>query len=162
MIPKRFWWNAPPSPGTPGSSPPSSIQNEKDDKALQQKRLDARKRKRLLGIGIGAMVALLGLILGLSLGLTLGRKHKHDNDSDGPVINLDYTSYRGNNLQNGVNEWLGMRYAAAPIGELRFAAPQDPLRNDTVQKANKACLESYACVQITNSPTAWSYLSRYS
>ena len=53
------------------------------------------------------------------------------------VVNLDYASYQGTSLPNGITRWLGMRYAAAPVGNLRFAAPQDPLRIDGVQPAHR-------------------------
>ena len=44
------------------------------------------------------------------------------------VVDLSYASYRGTALSNGVTQWLGMRFAAPPLGHLRFAAPEDPLR----------------------------------
>lgn len=54
-----------------------------------------------------------------------------------PVVNLDYSSYRGTSLPNGVTQWLGIRYAAPPLGDLRFAAPQAPLStNGTVIDAD--------------------------
>lgn len=40
-----------------------------------------------------------------------------------PVVNLRYASYQGTLLSSGVNQYLGMRYAVAPIGDLRFRAP---------------------------------------
>jgi carboxylesterase type B len=39
---------------------------------------------------------------------------------------LGYSSYNGRALSNGVTQWLGIRYAAPPLGDLRFAAPEDP------------------------------------
>lgn len=42
------------------------------------------------------------------------------------VVNLGYASYRGTALPNGISQWLGMRFAAPPVGNLRFAAPRDP------------------------------------
>lgn len=53
------------------------------------------------------------------------------------VVDLGYTSYEGRSLAGGVSQWLGMRYAAPPVGELRFAAPQDPLSQQGVQQANQ-------------------------
>jgi len=52
------------------------------------------------------------------------------------VVNLNYTSYRGTALQNGVTQWLGLRYAAPPLGQLRFAAPQPPAVSSGVRDAN--------------------------
>lgn len=60
-----------------------------------------------------------------------------------PVVRLDYATYSGEALDNGITKWLGLRYAAPPIGELRFRAPQDPLpQNGTISatEARKTCL----------------------
>ena len=54
----------------------------------------------------------------------------------GPTIDLGYATYRGTELGNGVNQWLGVRYAAAPLGDLRFRDPQGPVSVDDVQAAN--------------------------
>lgn len=43
-----------------------------------------------------------------------------------PKVYLNYTTYRGTVLPNGVTQWLGIRYAAPPIGDLRFREPQNP------------------------------------
>lgn len=60
-----------------------------------------------------------------------------------PVVNLGYASYQGRSLPNGVSQWLGMRFAAPPVGDLRFAAPQDPPTQQGVQKANHVCVGIY-------------------
>ncbi|KAI0391543.1 vacuolar triacylglycerol lipase [Xylariaceae sp. FL0594] len=47
------------------------------------------------------------------------------------------------NEEDGVVRWLGIRYAAPPVGDLRFAPPRDPSCADGVQLANehgKLCL----------------------
>ncbi|ELR02396.1 hypothetical protein VC83_02545 [Pseudogymnoascus destructans] len=46
-----------------------------------------------------------------------------------PDLNVDlgYTQYKGFRTPNGIDKWFGMRYAAPPLGDLRFRAPQDPL-----------------------------------
>ncbi|KAJ5166560.1 uncharacterized protein N7482_005341 [Penicillium canariense] len=54
-----------------------------------------------------------------------------------PVVDLGYTSYEGRSLGGGISQWLGVRYAAPPVGDLRFAAPQDPLVEKGIQQANK-------------------------
>lgn len=56
------------------------------------------------------------------------------------TVDLGYATYQGVALNNGISQWLGMRYAAPPIGDLRFAAPQDPPQNSTVQLASKVSL----------------------
>ncbi|KIW27851.1 uncharacterized protein PV07_07552 [Cladophialophora immunda] len=53
------------------------------------------------------------------------------------LVLLDYASYKGTALANGVTQWLGMRYAAPPTGSLRFAAPQDPPIVHGIHVANK-------------------------
>ena len=54
-----------------------------------------------------------------------------------PLVDVGYTRYQGTALQNGVTQWLGMRYAAPPLGNLRFRAPRDPVKNGTVQVADQ-------------------------
>ncbi|KAI2791527.1 hypothetical protein POX_c04388 [Penicillium oxalicum] len=54
-----------------------------------------------------------------------------------PVVDVGYTKYEGRSLANGVSQWLGIRYAAPPVNDLRFAAPQDPLPEKGVQQATK-------------------------
>ncbi|KAJ3527196.1 hypothetical protein NM208_g10822 [Fusarium decemcellulare] len=60
-----------------------------------------------------------------------------------PVVDLGYSKYKGKDLGNGVTQWLGVRYAAAPLKDLRFRPPQDPVRTTAVQDASdwaKECL----------------------
>ncbi|KAK5994188.1 Lipase 1 [Cladobotryum mycophilum] len=52
-----------------------------------------------------------------------------------PVVDLGYAKYRGVGLKAGVDQFLGMRYAEAPLGDLRFRAPQDPTPQDAIQDA---------------------------
>lgn len=57
------------------------------------------------------------------------------------LVELDYAKYDGvANDETGVTNWLGMRFAAAPVGDLRFAPPQDPKDegNDVID-ANEVC-----------------------
>jgi len=71
----------------------------------------------------------------LCFALTLtcpGRQPQHP-----PLVNLNYTTYEGVRLSNGVNAFLGMRYAAAPVGNLRWRAPVDPLQTEGVEKASR-------------------------
>lgn len=58
-------------------------------------------------------------------------------------VNLGYTSYQGTKLPGGVNEYLGVRFAAAPTGNLRWRAPINPPVEAGIQPANtfgKICL----------------------
>ncbi|KAL6713453.1 hypothetical protein ACLMJK_008918 [Lecanora helva] len=44
-----------------------------------------------------------------------------------PVVNLGYASYQGYyNAEFGLNIYRGIRYAAPPVGKLRWQAPQSP------------------------------------
>ena len=100
---------------------------------------------------------LLGLVLGLSIGLTVGTKVSQllsDNIPGspqpqsstgpqqllGPVVNLGYVKYQGDNYPNGISQWLGIPYAQPPLGDLRFAAPQNITGNGTLQMATQVCL----------------------
>lgn len=51
-------------------------------------------------------------------------------------VDLGYASYVGAALSNGLTQWQGMRYAAAPVGDLRFMPPQDPPHSDKPQLAH--------------------------
>ncbi|OAQ97768.1 hypothetical protein LLEC1_00564 [Akanthomyces lecanii] len=50
-------------------------------------------------------------------------------------VRLPYAQYDGLVLSNGITQWLGMRYAAPPIGPRRFRHPHDPDDEDGVQSA---------------------------
>ncbi len=45
-----------------------------------------------------------------------------------PIVDLGYATYQGRiNASTGNTEFLGVRFAGAPIGELRWEAPKTPL-----------------------------------
>ncbi|CAG9947722.1 unnamed protein product [Clonostachys rosea f. rosea IK726] len=50
-------------------------------------------------------------------------------------VELDHTTYVGTRLSNEVDEFIGIRYAEAPLGDLRFRAPQPPKQQPDVQRA---------------------------
>jgi carboxylesterase type B len=50
---------------------------------------------------------------------------------DTASVNLNYTTYEGLRWPNGVNAFLGVRYAAPPVGHLRWRAPVEPMRTET-------------------------------
>jgi carboxylesterase type B len=53
------------------------------------------------------------------------------------VVNLGYAKYQGQTLSNGISQWVGMRYAAPPLGDLRFRPAIDPHTESSVQDATK-------------------------
>jgi hypothetical protein len=55
------------------------------------------------------------------------------------TVDLGYSKYQGSNVANGVSQWLGIRYAAAPVGDLRFRAPADPVPDNSSHVANAVC-----------------------
>lgn len=50
------------------------------------------------------------------------------------TVALDYATFQGHSAY-GISNWLGMPFAAAPTGSLRFQAPQDPPKTTGVQSA---------------------------
>ncbi len=90
------------------------------------------KPRLIIATCVAALLVVLALALGLGLGLGLNHK-----TSSREVVNLGYSKYQGQAVGGGISQWLGIRYAAPPLGELRFAAPQAPLQNDTLQQANQ-------------------------
>lgn len=81
----------------------------------------------------------------------------------GPLVNVDYSEYQGTALPNGVSQWLGVRFAAPPVGTLRFRAPADPLQNKTVQVAAEVrpALFAKPAQPSTNVYLARAYMSQY-
>ena len=143
MILRKYWISSTSAP-SPDSSAPSSLAKEYKSENGQLQRPSPRPRK-VWWIVLATAIVFLGLILGLSLGLTLGRDHHGGSEigSRGAIVDLGYSAYQGNTQSNGVSQWLGIRYAAPPTGDLRFAAPQDPIEDSTLQEANKVCLEEF-------------------
>lgn len=58
------------------------------------------------------------------------------------TISLNYSTYIGTAQTGGtgVTEWLGIRYAAPPLGALRFQRPQDPPVVSIPQPADQVCI----------------------
>ena len=54
-----------------------------------------------------------------------------------PTANLGYSQYAGTFLSSGVSQFLGLRFAKPPTGDLRFAAPQPPESTDGVLQATE-------------------------
>ena len=86
---------------------------------------------------LGTVLLNLGCLIATVRGLAINRRDNASSQSNGPVIDLGYAKYQGNRPGTGVDEFLGMRYAKPPLGNLRFRAPLDPLSEFTVQDASK-------------------------
>ncbi|KAJ3905867.1 Alpha/Beta hydrolase protein [Lentinula edodes] len=81
----------------------------------------------------------LGFTSFLLLSFTVTFARVHSRASNGvPVIDLGYAKYQGVfDSTNNVTNYLGIRYAAPPTGDLRWRAPQTPADNSSVvQLAN--------------------------
>ena len=53
-----------------------------------------------------------------------------------PLVDVGYAKYLRTALPNGISQWLGIRYAASPVGNRRFRAAEDPTTNSSVQVAD--------------------------
>ncbi|KAF7375448.1 COesterase domain-containing protein [Mycena sanguinolenta] len=71
-----------------------------------------------------------------------------------PIVDLGYAQYQGAvNPANNITHFLGIRYAAAPLGDLRFRAPQPPVNMAGVQQATaqpNECFQAGYGVSPTN------------
>ncbi|KAF2688723.1 alpha/beta-hydrolase [Lentithecium fluviatile CBS 122367] len=81
---------------------------------------------------------------------SLDRERRQDLLPSNLSVDLDYAIYKGtHNSTTGLNVWKGIRYAAAPIGSLRWASPQTPTKNRTTQFATTFgpnCPQAYPAV----------------
>ncbi|KAI2603495.1 alpha/beta-hydrolase [Hypoxylon fragiforme] len=71
-----------------------------------------------------------------------------------PVVDLGCTKYVGVAKYDGISQWLGMRFASPPVGNLRFRPPIDPPCNFTTQAASQhgaACIATGASLSSTTS-----------
>ncbi|KAL7924566.1 alpha/beta-hydrolase [Trichoderma austrokoningii] len=102
------------------------------------------------------MVSTKQLLLHLASALQLAKAavlHHVNNTSNNspPVIDLGYAKYRGVRLDAGIDQFLGMRFAQAPLGRLRFRAPQDPTPEKGIQDASQF---GPICVAVSQTPDA--------
>ncbi|KAJ7443944.1 Alpha/Beta hydrolase protein [Mycena galericulata] len=76
------------------------------------------------------------------------------NAQTGPIVNLGYAQYQGTvDTATNITNFLGIRYAAPPLGDLRFKAPQPPVNTPGVQLANaqpNECMQAANGVSLTN------------
>jgi hypothetical protein len=79
------------------------------------------------------------------------------------VVDLGYARYQGVSLYNGVDEYLGMRFAKPPLEELRFRGPQDPEKTSELQDASKVGRRPVLAFGIRPDlcATEWPALSRH-
>ncbi|KAG1811208.1 Alpha/Beta hydrolase protein [Suillus subaureus] len=71
-----------------------------------------------------------------------------------PIVNLGYVQYQGSvDTATNITSFLGIRYAAPPVGDLRWAAPQPPLAVSGV--VEQATMQPNECYQapVGNSST---------
>ncbi|KAI0855794.1 carboxylesterase [Xylaria cubensis] len=77
-----------------------------------------------------ALAVVLALVLGPTIGLLVsgGGEPSEDSSASTARANLGYATYRGTlvGAGGGVAQYLGLRYAAPPLGEMRFRRPVDP------------------------------------
>lgn len=59
------------------------------------------------------------------------------------TVALDYATYEGIVGSNGITNYLSMRYALPPVGNLRWKAPQDPAMETGVQSATTVSLHTH-------------------
>ncbi|KAF7375433.1 COesterase domain-containing protein [Mycena sanguinolenta] len=71
-----------------------------------------------------------------------------------PIVDLGYAQYQGAvNPANNITHFLGIRYAAAPLENLRFRAPQPPANMTGVQQATAQPNECFQAGNGGVSPT---------
>ena len=84
---------------------------------------------------------MVSLITILTTVLVVTTHHKAAHASDlNSTVDLGYATYTGvATTDKATLKWLGIRYAAPPVGNLRFKAPQAPLVSHSAQVASKVC-----------------------
>lgn len=96
------------------------------------------------------------MVLSVLLGVLLSRAHSKNSSVD---VDLGYARYRGISSDvTGISQWLGMRYAEPPLGNLRFRAAQDPLNTTGLQSATEVSTKDVGCNEVLTSAES-AYLS---
>ncbi len=101
-------------------------------------------RRPILFWGTFTLILVLLVVPALVLGLFFRLAKRMDSQNLSLKVDLGYSQYQGTNAANRVSQWLGIRYAAPPVGDLRFRAAADPLVNHTVQIADAVCPQPIA------------------
>ena len=117
----------------------SSMSSFGEEKSQNKERSGPRRLSKWLWIVMGVLLML--LFVGLAVGLSIGQRNQQPAEvGKDIVVDLGYSRYRGKEFEDGTSQWLGMRYAAPPVGNLRFAAPQNPLPTQDIQSASEVRL----------------------
>ncbi|CAH0016297.1 unnamed protein product [Clonostachys rhizophaga] len=94
-----------------------------------------------LAVFLALLFLLVFLLIPSPMGITgsqPAREEPEDSDaSNNPVVDLGYSRYAGTYLSNGVSQYLGIRYARPPTGDLRWRAPVEPEQTEGIQKAKE-------------------------
>lgn len=120
-------------PHSPANSSVGVIQEKRHALSIWNRPKSAFSKRRLV-ILFAILGSLIAVALALGLGLGLGLHPAPKSTPLHPIVDLGYAKYQGSN-SSGVSQWLGMRYAAVPTGQLRFAAPEPPTKQKGVQSA---------------------------
>ncbi|CAL3969927.1 unnamed protein product [Diplocarpon coronariae] len=115
-----------------------SKQDRGEQVILESEGHGGRRRRPLLfgryaAIAIVVVLSIPALVCGLYFGLARARRVSRATST----VDLGYSKYQGSQADNGVSQWLGVRYAQAPVDDLRFRAPRDPVIDGTVWPADK-------------------------
>ncbi|OTB00630.1 hypothetical protein M426DRAFT_324182 [Hypoxylon sp. CI-4A] len=66
-----------------------------------------------------------------------------------PSVDLSCNKYTGVSTPDGITKWLGIRYAAPPLGNLRFMPPEDPPCSHSTLPADQS---GKICISTGSSP----------
>lgn len=119
--------------------PPTSSSRWGPRRLIAQVRAGKVKRKSCVLFVLAPCTVILVIVIAVVAYFTV-RAKKHPN----LTVDLGYAQYKGFRTSNGIDKWFGMRYAAPPLGDLRFRAPQDPL-SASKQTAFQVSLPPFLC-----------------
>lgn len=85
---------------------------------------------------------------------------KHSGHPVTSLVDVGYAKYKGTTLKADVNQFLGIRFAAPPLGDMRWRAPAPPKRVAGIQSAEEVSLSSNPVLHALTR-TVWPYLRRH-